>query len=54
MRELEPDWPANVKKRQRSVSTVELRGIIERAGLGCRVVENEDEGRWFVLSRPGA
>ena len=54
MRELEPDWPANVKKRQRSVSTVELRGIIERVGLGCRVVENEDEGRWFVLSRPGA
>lgn len=54
MRELEPDWPANVKKRQRSVSTVELRGIIERTGLGCRVVENEDEGRWFVLSRPGA
>ena len=40
--------------RERSFSPGELRGISERAGLGCRFVENEDEGRWFVLSRPGA
>lgn len=52
MRELDPDWPASIRKKQRNASTAELRDIIERLGLGCEVVDSEDEGRWFVLSRP--
>lgn len=53
MRELDPDWPASIRKKQRNASTTELRYIIERLRLGCEVVESKDEGRWFVLSRPG-
>lgn len=52
MCEIDPDWPASVRKRQRRVPTDELREIIEHAGLECEVVESEDEGRWFVLLRP--
>lgn len=54
MREVEPDWPAGIRKKQRNAPTDELRDVIERLGLECSVVESEDEGRWFVLLRPGA
>ena len=49
-----PASPLRRTEEAPSACTVELRGIIERLGLVCGVVESEDEGRWFVLSRPGS
>lgn len=51
MRARDPNWPQSIAKRQHQVSTEEFRELFDRIGFSYEIVENEDEGRWFVLSR---
>ena len=51
MKQRDPDWPHSIKRSQHSVSTQEFLGIFKDVGFSAQVIENEDEGRWFILEK---
>lgn len=51
MKERDPGWPNSIKRKQRSVSSEEFGRIFRRIGASYEIIENEDEGRWFILSK---
>ncbi len=53
MRARDPDWPHSIRRRQTHLPTEELRRIIAQTAPTCEltVIESEDEGRWFLLSK---
>lgn len=51
MKARDPGWPRSIQKRQHQVPTEEFKAIFDKIGFSCDVVENEDEGRWFVLRK---
>lgn len=51
MKERDPDWPHSIKKRQHLVPTEDFRAIFDDIGFSYEIIEGEDEGRWFILSK---
>lgn len=53
MKARDPDWPHSIKKKQHNVSTDEFRAIFDAIGFSYDIIDNEDEGRWFILRKDG-
>lgn len=53
MKQRNPDWPDSIKRKQNWLSTEEYCDLFKQNAWPYRVYENEDEGRWFILEKPG-
>lgn len=52
MQKVEPDWPENLKKKLKSLTTKGYEELFTDLGFDFTVIENSEQGRWFVIEKP--
>lgn len=51
MRELWPEWPEVVQKRQGGIASEELRQLLGRHGVRHEILENQEQGCWIIMTK---
>ncbi len=51
MKKIDPDWPASVFRRINKMSTEEYTGLFTKNHIPHQIIENEEQGRWFLLQK---
>lgn len=51
MQKIWPEWPAPNMKRSSRITNEILAGIMERHGIPHEIIDNEEQGRWIIMSK---
>ena len=51
MAEIKPDWSDTVRERNERLPTDLLTGMLDKHLIDYEVVDNQEQGRWFILTK---
>ena len=51
MKQIDPDWPNSIFRKINKMSTEEYIDLLDKNNIEYKIVENEEQGRWFILKK---
>ncbi|MGI6728462.1 MAG: class I SAM-dependent methyltransferase [Anaerovoracaceae bacterium] len=51
MKKKDPNWPKNIHKNSKALSTDQYKKMFSDWGLDFEIIDNKDQGRWIILKK---